>query len=150
MEPNFPLFRWVPAVIALAGFAVLSAANAQPTSASAGQSWPSKPIKVIVDLPPGSTSDLNTRTIAVPLQQALGQPVVVENRSGANGMIGANALDPDAHSREVFTFHRPDELVRLAKLDRQLRAGLRSLTQNAASRCERSGYWGSVKQNVIL
>src|SRR5262245_26537891 len=38
-----------------------------------------------------------------------------------------NALEPDARSREVFTFHRPDELIRLAMLDRQLRARLRDL-----------------------
>jgi tripartite-type tricarboxylate transporter receptor subunit TctC len=99
MEPDVLFSRWVPVLIALTAFAVLCPAHAQP--ASAGKSWPSKPIKVVVDLPPGSTSDLNARTIAVPLQEALSQPVVVENRSGANGMIGGDHVaksSPDGYT----------------------------------------------------
>jgi tripartite-type tricarboxylate transporter receptor subunit TctC len=62
--------------------------------ASAGwaQAYPSKPVRVIVPYPAGSTPDIIGRTLAERLQAALGQPFVVENRSGAGGNIGAEAV----------------------------------------------------------
>jgi tripartite-type tricarboxylate transporter receptor subunit TctC len=57
-----------------------------------GQSYPSKPVKVVVPYPPGSTPDIVGRTLADKLQSALGQPFVVENHSGAAGNIGANIV----------------------------------------------------------
>jgi tripartite-type tricarboxylate transporter receptor subunit TctC len=61
------------------------------TSAHA-QAWPSKPIRFIVPFPPGGSSDLISRAIAPQLSDKLGQPVVVENRPGAGGMIGVEAV----------------------------------------------------------
>jgi len=53
------------------------------------QSWPAKPIRWIVPTGPGSAVDVNARRVAPRLAEALGQPVVIENRPGANSMIGA-------------------------------------------------------------
>ena len=54
--------------------------------------WPSKPLKMLVGFPAGSSPDLMARLIAEPLSQALGQPVVVENKVGAGGNIAANQV----------------------------------------------------------
>ncbi|MDZ4357481.1 MAG: tripartite tricarboxylate transporter substrate-binding protein, partial [Variovorax sp.] len=58
----------------------------------AGGTWPSKPIRLIVPYPPGGSSDIIARAIGQPLSEALGQPVVIENRAGANGNLGADML----------------------------------------------------------
>jgi len=60
------------------------------------QSWPQKPIRVIVNFPPGGAADQIARAVAQPLGEALGQSVVVENRAGANGNIGGEAVAKSA------------------------------------------------------
>ncbi|MDP3701410.1 MAG: tripartite tricarboxylate transporter substrate binding protein [Hylemonella sp.] len=59
---------------------------------AAAQDWPSKPIRLIVNFAPGSSPDVIGRAVATPLAQALGVPVTVENRSGAGGIVGADAV----------------------------------------------------------
>ena len=56
------------------------------------QPYPSKPVRVIVSFPPGSTPDIVGRALAGRLQGAMGQPFVVENRAGAGGNIGADTV----------------------------------------------------------
>jgi tripartite-type tricarboxylate transporter receptor subunit TctC len=73
-------------VAALALGGVWPLAQAQTTA------WPSQPVKLVVGFPAGSSPDLMARTLAEPLAQALGQPVVVENRAGAGGNIAAAAV----------------------------------------------------------
>ncbi len=70
------------ALVATAG--VLPAAHAQ--------SWPSKPIKVVVNFPAGGAADQIARAVAQPLQEALGQPVVIDNRGGSGGNIGGDVV----------------------------------------------------------
>jgi tripartite-type tricarboxylate transporter receptor subunit TctC len=56
------------------------------------QQFPAKAVKVVIPYPPGSTPDIVGRTLSTRLQEALGQPFVVENRTGAGGNIGAEAV----------------------------------------------------------
>jgi tripartite-type tricarboxylate transporter receptor subunit TctC len=53
------------------------------------QTWPTKPLRVIVTFSPGGSSDIVARLIGVPLQSELGQPILIDNRPGAGGTIGA-------------------------------------------------------------
>ena len=63
-------------------------ASAQAASASAGQAWPTKPIRLIVNFPPGGTTDLMARAFSPKLAETLGQPVIIDTRGGAAGNIG--------------------------------------------------------------
>lgn len=74
----------------LAMMAALLAPLMAPLGAAA-QEWPNKPIRVIINFAPGSSPDVLGRAVATPLSQALGVPVVVENRPGAGGIVGADA-----------------------------------------------------------
>jgi tripartite-type tricarboxylate transporter receptor subunit TctC len=81
--------------------AAVSLLAALPGMAWAQGAWPERPIRIIVPFPPGGSNDILARPLADRLQQRLGRPVVVENRGGAGGMIGAAALvqaPPDGYT----------------------------------------------------
>lgn len=85
--PSQPRRQAIAATIAAGMFFAIGA-----SSTFAQTAWPSKPLKMVVGFPAGSSPDLTARLLAEPLSQALGQPVIVENKAGAGGNIGADAV----------------------------------------------------------
>ena len=83
MTPN--LHRRAALALALASCAGLAHSQATPA-------WPTKPVHIVVGFPAGSSPDLTARAIAEPLAKLLGQPVIVDNKVGAGGNIGADAV----------------------------------------------------------
>jgi tripartite-type tricarboxylate transporter receptor subunit TctC len=71
---------------------VLLAAFASAAMAAGAQTYPSKPVRVIIPFPPGGTLDTVGRTLAQKLQEQTGQPFVIENKPGGNGTIGADVV----------------------------------------------------------
>lgn len=71
------------------------------TTTAAAQGWPTRPLRAIIPLSPGSAADIVPRIVFEDLSQRLGQPIVVENRVGASGTIGARAVavaPPDGYT----------------------------------------------------
>jgi tripartite-type tricarboxylate transporter receptor subunit TctC len=93
------LYRALRTAIVVCAAAISAAATAQ-------QSYPAKPIRIIVPISPGAPPDVLARLLGEKLASALGQPVVVENRPGASGTIGIDAVAkaaPDGYTLGMLT-----------------------------------------------
>jgi tripartite-type tricarboxylate transporter receptor subunit TctC len=80
---------------------VVAYASAAFTNAAFAQTFPNRPIRLLVVYPPGGAGDLVARAVGLPLAARLGQPVVVENRPGANGNLAGELVagaNPDGHT----------------------------------------------------
>ena len=88
------------------GIALAVALTTCLSAQARAQTWPSQPLKIIAPFPPGGTIDQISRMLQPHLQQALGQSIIIENRSGASGSIGTAvaAKSPPDGNTWVFVF----------------------------------------------
>ena len=130
--------RWrrLPARCALAAGLLCAAATPAFAQSSGHDQWPAQPVKLVVGFPAGTSPDLVARLIAAPLSQALGKPVIVENKPGAAGNIGVGLV---AHATDGHTFgvtaHGPltTSPVLYADLPYNVAKDLRPLSLSAVS-----------------
>jgi tripartite-type tricarboxylate transporter receptor subunit TctC len=119
-------------ILRLAGTAAVAPLASRATWAQgSGETWPSKPIRLIVPLTPGSASDVMARIVADQLAGQLGQPIVVENRPHAGNTIGMAAVakaEPDGHTILV---NSSTHTVPPAKAPADIRAKLYAETAKA-------------------
>ncbi|MBM3370380.1 MAG: tripartite tricarboxylate transporter substrate binding protein, partial [Betaproteobacteria bacterium] len=76
------------------------------SSAHAQSSWPNKPVRLVIPFPAGGATDIIGRTLAARLSTSLGQQVIIENKPGAGGVIGADSIAksaPDGYSIVLAT-----------------------------------------------
>lgn len=95
----------------LALAALSCAAALLPLAASAQAGYPSKPIRVVVPFPAGSTTDIIARAITDKMSASLGQPIVVDNRAGASGTIGQAAVATAAADGYTLLIHSSSHTV---------------------------------------
>jgi tripartite-type tricarboxylate transporter receptor subunit TctC len=95
------IIRHVSAVLASIALAGPATVEAQTTPTSSGPAYPSRPIRLIVTFAPGAGADIIARTLAPRLAEGLGQQIVVDNRTGAGGIVGSEIVakaSPDGHT----------------------------------------------------
>ena len=84
------------------------------------QSWPAKPIHIVVAVPPGGAADVTLRLAAPKMSEAFGQPIVIENRAGAGGILGSQAVaraKPDGYN---LLFATPSSQITVVFLSRNV------------------------------
>ncbi|HMN80017.1 MAG TPA: tripartite tricarboxylate transporter substrate binding protein [Burkholderiaceae bacterium] len=89
-ETSVGMGRWMRAI--LIGLMAGGITWAAPDAVRAQAAFPNKPIRIVVPYPAGGTSDIQVRAMQEPLQRLLGQPVVIDNKPGASGSLGAQLV----------------------------------------------------------
>lgn len=121
--------------LALRVLAAVVLGAASLSAVAAEEVFPSKPIKLVVSTPPGGSTDISARLIAVHLERRLGQPVVVENRAGANNTLAPKfvaASRPDGYTLYYGTATAPHPLfVKNNSVDALKQLAPVSVTQSA-------------------
>lgn len=110
-----------PSLRVLAGSLLFGVASLMPLASQAADAWPTKPLKLIVAFPPGGASDVVGRIYADRLSEALGQPVVVENKPGAGTAIAAEAAATAAPDGYTLSLAPAGQLTILPHLKHDLR-----------------------------
>lgn len=114
-----------PVIAALAALVALAATSVQ------AQGWPSKPITFVVPFPPGGGTDAFARPLAAQLTKQLGRSVVIDNRGGAGGTVGASIAakaTPDGYTFFIGAVHHAIAPSFYAKLDYNIETDLIPLT----------------------
>ena len=122
--------------------AILAAASLIGT-ASFAQAWPTKPIKAIVPFAPGSATDQIGRAFAAEMARTLGQPIIVDNKPGVNGMLGASEVakaTPDGYTILIGT----------NSTNAALKSLIKQLPYNHDTAFAPLGYMGSVPLIVAV
>ena len=117
------------------GAMTLLASAAPPLHA---QGYPARPLRFLVGGPPGSGQDLVSRMLAPKLSERLGQPVVVEQRTGAGGIIASEALaksPPDGHTLILLTGAHPTQAAMRRTLPEKIVAVVEALAEDLADWC---------------
>ena len=89
----------------LLGSAIAALAEPALAQGQATAPWPNRPVRMVVPLPPDGATDIWARLVAEPMAEALGHPVVIENRAGAGGMIGTEAIARGPADGNTILFH---------------------------------------------
>jgi tripartite-type tricarboxylate transporter receptor subunit TctC len=91
MKSRLALAALTPLVVCVATASVPNA-----SAQGATEAWPTRPIRLVLPFPPGGATDVNARVIAKEVESILGQPLVVDNRGGANAIIGSDIVAKSA------------------------------------------------------
>lgn len=116
-KPAVGLRRILKGAACLFGCACF-AALAAPVSAA--QTWPSRPVKLIVPFGAGGATDVMARLVALNLGERIGQPVVVENRPGAGGQLGTQLVAKEAPDGYTFLFGSSDGLSIVPQIRKEI------------------------------
>lgn len=112
-------------------FAIIAALLAAATGPVHAQAWPNKPITLVVPFPPGGGTDAFARPLSVQLAKQLGRPVIIDNRGGAGGTVGASIAakqPPDGYTFFIGAVHHTIAPSFYPKLDYNIETDLVPLT----------------------
>ncbi len=103
------------AFAAVVGCAAANGSPAQPAAASAGLTYPAKPIRMVVPFAPGGGTDVIARHLAARMSESFKRPIVVNNRAGANGIVGTE------NGGGEIALSTPEEFARIIEAEIQRR-----------------------------